>query len=333
MEEEEVMRLWKLFFPEAMRRMEEMRDGDRRFVHYTSAEAAALILQSRTMLLRNSVLMNDFSEVQYGMELLSTAYNGELGERLKKAMAEIQADLPEILEHNFEAEFLDARHETYLISISEHGNQVDGDEQEDLFGRLSMWRAYGSDNGVAFVFNNTPFLNESNALKAYTSPVLYADQNRFNDSFAEIVNGVEQNLDQLKAAGGGWFYEALSSSFKFAIQSTKHPCFKEEREWRIIYNPEQLARSGEMDEIQSQRIPASVKTIRGIPQQVYAIPFQDHPDDGLTGATIPALIDRVLIGPSTDAYAIRMALITELGGCGVEDAASKVQITGIPLRT
>ncbi len=50
------------------------------------------------MLLRNSSLMNDFSEVRYGFNCLVAAYNGSVGDRLKIALRAVQEDLPEILE-------------------------------------------------------------------------------------------------------------------------------------------------------------------------------------------------------------------------------------------
>ena len=84
--------------------------------------------------------------------------------------------------------------------------------------------------------------------------------------------------------------------------------------------------------IKKNRIQSEIITINGIPQRVYRIPFLDYPNEGLIGATIPNLIDRILIGPSTDSHAIREAYVTKLTELDVKNAESKVIITGIPLR-
>ena len=334
MEAELFERLWKLFLPEAARRQEYIRAKNVRFAHYTSAEAGIAILRSGRMLLRNSVLMNDFSEVQHGMECLAVAYQGPVGERLKAVMRAIQPDLPEVVEHNFHGLFNDVRNETYLISISEHGDPEHGDALEDSFGRLSMWRAYARRDGIAFVFNNRPFMTETNALNAFTSPVEYATPDSFGIKFEALVAGFENNLELIKAnIGGEPFHDSLMNAFRFAVQSTKHPSFREEREWRVIYSPTLLQQTGQMTADQLSKIPTEIMTIRGVPQRVFAIAFRDYPEEGFEGATLPDLLDRVLIGPSLDAYAIAQAFVAELTALGVVDAHQKVIITGIPLRT
>src|SRR5690242_10992667 len=94
-------RLNRAFMPEAAKRMTEFRERNGRFVHYTSAEGGMAILRSGRMLLRNSVLMNDFSEVQHGMNCLVAAYNGPLGERLKALMVSVDEALPQAFEASF----------------------------------------------------------------------------------------------------------------------------------------------------------------------------------------------------------------------------------------
>lgn len=160
----------------------------------------------------------------------------------------------------------------------------------------------------------------------------YATPETFVPYFEEIVAGIEANLQLIAPAGGQFFHDALVNAFRFAVQSTKHPSFREEREWRVIYSPTLLQRNGELTPDQLEKIPTEILTLNGVPQRVYAIPFRDHPDEGFTGATIPDLLERVLIGPSLDAYPIAQAFVAELDKCGVEKAYEKVVITGIPLR-
>lgn len=332
LEPETAEQIWRLFFPTAVRQLEQVKARNTRFVHYTSAESAVKILRSQRMLLRNSTIMNDFSEVQHGINCLGKAYNGNQGDRLKAVLQQVQSDLPEIIQETFNSQIIDVRSETYIISISEHGDPDHGDELEDTFGRLSMWRAYANRNGVAFVFNNAPFLTESNAINAFSMPVNYATPDSYCSIFGEIIEGLEGHTELLKVAGGQYVHDTIIEAFRFAVQSTKHPSFREEREWRVIYSPTLLQRKGEMTEVQLERIPTEVKILGGVPQRVYAIPFWNHPEEGFVGATVPELIDRVLVGPSPDAYPIAQALVSELANCGVSDADQRVWITGVPLR-
>jgi hypothetical protein len=279
--------------------------------------------------------MNDFSEIRHGWECLLQAYNGPLGLRLQNALRVVQSDLPEILQGNFNAQIWDVMNETYLMSVSEHGDpraDKQGDEHEDKFGRLSMWRAYAPKDGVAFILNNDPFLCESNALQAFTSPVAYALPEDFQPAFEEMVVAVENNIHLLAQFGGQFVHDTLMNAFRFAVQSTKHPSFKEEREWRVIYSPSLLSKAGAMNEQQIKRVPTEIVSLGGVPQRIFSIPFRDYPEEGFKGATPPALINRILIGPSQDSYAIRHAFADELMRLNVPDADSKVVVTGVPLR-
>lgn len=319
--------IMQIFLPHAFREVERARRDDIRFVHYTSADTGLKILASQEILLRNSTLMNDFSEVRHGFDCLLAAYNSEMGERLKTAIRQVQEDLPEILESNFNSQILDIANQTYLMSVSEHHGH-----HEDRFGRLSMWRAYAAKDGVAFVMKNTPFLNESNALQAFSSPVSYATPEDFQPTFEEVVYSIETNIGFVKQMGGHAVHEMLMHAFRFAVQSTKHPAFQEEKEWRVIYTPTILGVQGDITPQQMERVPTRILSINGVPQRVYSIPFRDYPDDGFTGATIPDLIDRILVGPSADGQIIAETFISELQRLGVSDAESKVQLTGVPLR-
>lgn len=332
---EDQLALVKIFLPHALRQMTRVRENNIRFAHYTSADTALKILRSQRMLLRNSSLMNDFSEIHHGLECLENAYNSPLGDRLNEALRAVQDNLPEVLQRNFRAQILGFSNETYLMSVSEHGDggsDERGEGHENSFGRLSMWRAYAPKDGVAFIMKNQPFLCESNALNAFSSPVVYAMPNEFQYSFEEVVIAIEDNIETIKKYGGEIVHQLLLTAFRFSVQSTKHPSFKEERGWRVIYSPSILHREGGLNDRQMARIPTEIMSIGGVPQRVFAIPFVDYPDEGFVGATAPALIDRILVGPSRDSRAIQHALIAELMLINVAEPESKVVITGVPLR-
>lgn len=319
------------FYPETVKQIARLRAENTRFVHYTSAETGLKIIESEQMFLRNSVLMNDFSEVSHGLGCLRFAYNSHFRDRILGVLRKIQPELPEIFEQNFNNIELDLRAETYLLSISEHAGPAA--PSEDQFGRLSMWRAYAKKDGVAFVLNNTPFVAETNALNAFTHPVIYAMPEDFVSYLEAIVLGLEKHVEYLGQLGGRFVHDALEEAFRFLCQSTKHPAFAEEREWRVIYSPSLLARKGELTDGQNTRVIPKIMSLGGIPQKLYQLPFRDYPDEGFIGATIPAILDRVLIGPSSDTYPIWQALTESLRAKGVADVETKVQSTGVPLRT
>jgi hypothetical protein len=75
-----------------------------------------------------------------------------------------------------------------------------------------------------------------------------------------------------------------------------------------------------------------VEVVRGIPQPVYKIPLKNIPEEGFTGATIPELLDRVIIGPTDHSFAAYEAFVSLLNEAGVENANTKVFTSHIPLR-
>lgn len=314
-------KFWQLCMPYAMGRLREIRGNGTKFAHYTSAYAALQIIEKRKIWMRNAVVMNDFSEVQHGQECLKESWHdNDVGGRLRALLNRLRPDLARVIEEDFDNRLHDREVQSYLIAISEHG---DGALDEDKYGRLSMWRAYGGNTNVAFVFNNRPFVSESNALNAFTSPVLYCDKEHFKAHFLNLVKSLEDNFNFLEKVGPAQVVTTLSWAFHFAALSTKHPGFAEEREWRIIHSPTMLP---------SERIGFDIETIEGVPQRVYKLQMENHPDEGLIGATLPELLEEIIVGPTESPWPIYDALVTKLEENGVENARSKVRISNIPLR-
>ena len=90
--ENDWLKLIALLMPYASAKQQEMQAAHRRFVHYTSAEALMKILQSECVWMRKSETMNDFSEVEYGMQRVAAAYGSPTGERLRKLLNNIFPD-------------------------------------------------------------------------------------------------------------------------------------------------------------------------------------------------------------------------------------------------
>ncbi len=313
----EQIKLMEIFFPYAFARQCAVRDENIRFVHYTRADAAMKILKSKTVWMRKTSCMRDFTEVQHGLECLKAAYNGEIGGQLKTELNRMFNGVAKEIEDLFNGWEPYLCSDTYITCFSEHL------DSEDSFGRLSMWRAFSGSTGVAFVFNNTVFLTRSDALKAYSSPVSYLDKGGFGTELGKVTEALKDNFDFVRAQGQETIINFLFRSFMFGTLCTKHPGFNEEKEWRAIYVPKMG---------KSEHLSMDIEVIGSTPQPVYKIPLRNIPEEGLVGVAIPELIERIIIGPTEYPIAIREAFETLLGEAGVDDPGRRVHVSEIPLR-
>ena len=117
-----------------------------RFVHYTRAEAAMKILKSKQVWMRKSMCMNDYMEVLHGIRYLEDIFTSKLGDRFKFVLNGLFPDLALKMPTMFVNSKLKLLTDTYITCVSEHNSGP-----EDVYGRLSMWRAYGGNSGVALV--------------------------------------------------------------------------------------------------------------------------------------------------------------------------------------
>lgn len=308
----------QLLQPYASRRLEAAKAEKICFSHYTSADAALSIIRNREIWLRSANVMNDFSEIAHGQNCLVHAWkNTSFGQRLQAVMNRRQDGLSKQLEATFNKYLTDRHTDTYLMSISEHH------PDDDRLGKLSMWRAYGGHTNVAFVFNTSPLFSESAALPAFSSPVLYATVAEFADHFSQVVTGLEENFAVVQNTDPNQLVSELFFALHMAVLSTKHPGFAEEKEWRILHSPSLGP---------SERIKFDVVSISGVPQKVYKISLENFPNEGFTGASLPEVLEEIIIGPTQFPYPIYDALVHELTEAGVANAPSKVRVSDIPLR-
>lgn len=311
------IRLAEIFLPFASERQAAARSNGTRFVHYTRADAAMNILRTKEVWMRKTSCMDDFMEVEHGRECLLAAYDAEEGKKFRAALDRVFQGICAEIEGLFNGWMPHFQTDTYLTCVSEH------DDAEDTFGRLSMWRSYRDTTGVALVMKNGPFLSPSDALKAYTSPVAYLTDKGLKGELEKIAHALETDLEFLRAQDRQTIVGHVFGAFKYAVLCTKHPGFREEREWRVIYSPTLE---------KSDRIVKDIQVIGGTPQPIYKIPLRNVPQEGLVGAEIPELIDRIIIGPTQYPSATREAFAHLLSEAGVDDPASRVFVSDIPLR-
>ena len=307
--------LAEIFLPGNLARLTAVESGNRRFAYYTTADTAMKIIENKEIWLRNATVMNDFSEIAYGLELMKRALSGSSGDTFSTAANDVYPGvmdkvLPQLsqLEHHW-------RIETYISCLSLH------EPSEDQNGRLSMWRAYGD---VAVVVNNTPMTAVTDRLGVYSTPVHYLDQRGVDERLRNVAQAIVANYDFLQHLGEQTFISNTIFMVFLAAIGTKHPGFSEEKEWRIYFRPAERP-----DTILTNR----VAVIDHVPQEIWSLPLQHDPDNGLHHADVPSLLDRIIIGPTPYPYVSARAFVETLERACVENASDKVVVSDIPLRT
>jgi hypothetical protein len=282
---DQLTRLMSVFYPETTRRRAAMYDNGERVVHYTSAESAMKIISSETMWLRNTNCMADYTEVALGFSYLQRYFADQT--RLQRfidainlcypnlgndAIAHVNQWMPEI------------RANTYITSVSEH------DPKEDDIGRLSMWRAFGQvATARAAIVMNVPDPWEAEGLHLTLAPVEYVTAyEEIEAKLERVIRDVTANVSFLQSFPRERVQLVTFGLLTTIAVCTKHVGYKEEREWRAIYLPNYWP---------SEVIKPSTQTIGGIPQVVYEVPLKEDPANEVNGMGIPALVNRIIIGP------------------------------------
>lgn len=311
-------RITQIFFPYIAKKIQEVPPSDRRFAYYTTADTAMKILRSKQIWLRNTAVMNDYSEVRYGTSCFEGAYNTEPGTNFKTALENCFPGLAkEVTKEIFDDWRPIILDDTYVTCLSEHL------PDENQNGRLSMWRAYGNGAGVALVINGPVMFANTHVINVLSSPVAYRRDDEVSTELNEIAKNISDHADFLKSVSWDAARNAVFNMFLFGILCTKHPGFFEEREWRVIASPQMH---------KSEHLTSTIEVIRGVPQRVLKLDLKNHPEQGFVGLAIPELIDRIIIGPCQFPEIVRAAFLELLREAGVPDADERIVDSKIPLR-
>lgn len=304
--------LANLFFPYAIKRVSSLNGH---LAHYTSVYSASSIIENQELWLSHPKYANDFQEIEYAQRMMKDIFVGEWGERfinvLNAAHGNVGDEVREIFEKYLTTDWknISDLSNVYMTCFTEHV------ESEQKLGRLSMWRGYARDNGVALCFSTEPFKQESNKLKIYSSPVFYADFPDFLHQFVKIVLGLEENLTLLKNAEPQQLRISAEYFLIFTLLSTKHPGFREENEWRILYLGEDV---GHIEDGEHQEKPIKKFKLANV-------------QSGEIDLNISNIIDRVIIGPIEDSESVKKKLTDSMSIIGM-DSESVIIDSEIPYR-
>lgn len=289
-----------------------------RLVHYTSAENAYRIISGAKVWLRSASVMNDYSEIEHGLRCLKFGWNSEKGILLQEMLDRISEGFRQEIVDLFDENAQNFRYDTFIMSLSEHDNT------EDEHGRLSMWRAYGGTSGVALVLNTAAFLSETQVMGVFSAPVRYMSDAEFVDFFSKWANRLLLAESELLAADRSMLRSCLYGMFRIFAMTTKHPGFKEEKEWRIFTSPSHEGVSNWLE--------YDIEVVRGTPQKVAKLKLIDDEELGVKGVHPSGLLNRVIVGPCEHPLQIRDALVDAMSKQQVTDPYNKIWMSLIPLR-
>lgn len=268
--------------------------------------------------------MGDYREIDHGHDLLvkvlhsrrsddQTRYEALIG-LLETCVPGVAASAFSILDQNWNQ----IRFNTYVASLSEHDSG-----QEDLYGRLSMWRAFGGTSArVALVFSVPWFSPGAEILKVMFSPVAYFTEDQLAKEIDTVLENVRANVDFVSGVQPReWVAGTIYTMLLSAVTCLKHCGFDEEKEWRVIHGPFPLI---------SEHMENGIECVSGVPQRVFKLPLDANISPELEFSRI---FEKVIIGPTQYPVAMSGAFSAKLSEAGVSNAESKVVISEIPIRT
>jgi hypothetical protein len=254
--------------------------------HYTSISTLNAIISNDEMWFSNPMFMNDVEELRFGMnEGLQALLRSEA---IKKACGDNQRH--KALIDSFVGYYNQFAEEhafdVYIACLSTH-------DEDDMDGRLSMWRGYGGNGeGAALVFDVSKLAYNENS-PFVLAPVRYASTAKRKEWIASKIDTAASPIgsagfptEKLYLAA-----HALLQRIKMFALFTKHDGFQEEREWRIVYLPDRDP-DGQLREMFNYAVGP-----RGIEPKLR---FKIGPIEGVTAKdlSMTKIVHQIILGPS-----------------------------------
>lgn len=196
--------LRKIFLPTLYEQAISLRDRGCNFAYYTTASTALKIIKNKEIWLRNASVVNDYSEIRYGHDLLYKALDSQSGLKFKEALNSLKPNLYQSTKKQFENWYPLVGVNTFICCLSEHN------PSEDDNGRLSMWRAYGD---TALVIHKERFLDETMNIGVYSLLVNYWTETECEAELLKVANQIIKNSNFLKGKGEKFIEQGLYNFF------------------------------------------------------------------------------------------------------------------------
>lgn len=288
--------------------------------HYTSIDTLEKILINNEFWLSNPLFMNDFEELQYGMNLGRKML--ALNEGLINSFSNRANYLKFISVFQNLFDQYDAKHvlDTYLICFSEHS-------PSDKDGRLSMWRGYGNNGRGAALILDSQNINEIPESPLIISRVDYMSQVEREAWVQEKIQILCQLIPRIENDENSLFTVAQNFLERLKIFSltTKHTGFSEEKEWRLIYMS---------DRDTDNKLKGAFSYVINESGVEPKMKLRVIPTEGVIGQvqSIDDLIKNIILGPSGSSIISNRSFIRMLENIGKPELIERVISSSIPFR-
>jgi hypothetical protein len=197
----------------------------KRLYHYTTQRGLFGILQTRKMFASRIQYLNDSTEFVYTDSL----WRKVVGKRLKNPDGTVPTLWRSVLDLHRRFEAM-GKIQLYVACFSEDGDA------------LSQWRGYCRNGGYSIGFNTDNLTEAATRQECTIAPCVYDEDKQMailEELFQRVlmaeglqeVDGVIDIGSSKKVGNAG---SRLLLDYVLLAAVTKHPSFREEREWRIV---------------------------------------------------------------------------------------------------
>jgi hypothetical protein len=220
-----IYKLARIFQPYHNERAEKLNtpESTKLFAHYTSAENALNIIKGRQLWMRNAGVMNDFSEIGHGQQVLASILQNGGDAKMRAVLDMVDDGMGQRVLDAYKETLFHVRETVFMTSLCEQ-------DSNSFYGKLSMWRAYGGPvSGVALLFkNHIANLQPETELNLALLPIFYGDNSRYVSVFDVFVEALAAELEFLKSVPAGLVEASAVAALQYASYTIKHRAFEEE---------------------------------------------------------------------------------------------------------
>jgi hypothetical protein len=281
--------------------------------HYTDLNGLIGIVQNQALWATNVQFLNDKKEQKYGIELVK-----EIAESIKNNQNENVIEL--IINHIEDRAKLD----DYITCFSKNG---------DLLGQ---WRAYANNGyGVSIGFNEDNF-DYNLSMMPFGTHIIYdevyhrAEIKRMLESFISFMDGYKEEFDWVILPYENVAAMLIIDNIKAYIKIYKHPCFKDENEYRFIFTADQnIFKEGEDYEIQfrtNNKMVIPFIKLENNYQKFYKNIQDDEPKPYFFEQDKRLPITEIIIGPNLDYELVKQGIEILLNKYGYDNVEIKKSV-------
>jgi Protein of unknown function (DUF2971) len=297
---------------------ERLRTNPPLLAHYTSIHVAEQIIKNEEIWLSHPFHMNDLEELRFGM--LQGVQQFPIYAQAAACTPSRAKILLDTFSHYVGYMSENTLVDTYILCLCEHA-------PDDKDGVLSMWRSYASQgHGIALVFNTRNIPDPPQAPLGIAKVIYGTADERIArlraslEEWANITRSANLYDDRLYLAA----YAAFLFIKSFALM-TKHKGFQEEREWRIIYDPE-----FDPDKRLVNQFGYFIGPRGAEPKLKFKIaPVLGGAPDSLS---LARLVEFIVLGPSLSSPIAKSGFSRVLRGTCLQGFEDRIYASTIPLR-